>query len=110
MMDLDKDNYPDKYVKAIKKMDILMDIDIPLEVNILEIIARAEEIKADKRKEKLELFGFILLAISILLIVTAVIINLNPRLILTIEIIIYILMPFILIPISKHLKAKEGLQ
>ncbi|MFL0269711.1 hypothetical protein [Candidatus Clostridium radicumherbarum] len=110
MMDLEKVNYPDKYEKSIEKMDILMDFDIPIEVNILEIIEKAEAIKEDKRKVKLELFGFILLCLCILLIVTAVAINLNPRLILVIEVIIYILMPFILIPISKHLKAKEGLQ
>lgn len=110
MMDLEKVNYPDNYEKVIKKMDILMDYDTPIEVNILEIIEKAEAIKEDKRKVKLELFSFILLCLSILLIVTAIAINLNPRLILVIEVIIYILLPFILIPISKYLKAKEGLQ
>ncbi|MFL0246830.1 hypothetical protein [Candidatus Clostridium stratigraminis] len=109
-MDFGKGDYPDKYKKALKKMDILMDFDVPIEVNILEVIAKAEAIKEDKRKVKLEILGFISLCLSILLTVTVVAINLNPRLILVIEIIIYILMPFILIPISKHLKAKEGLQ
>lgn len=108
MMDFDENVESNKIEESLKKMDLIKDLDFPIEINILEIITKAEEIKEDKRKVKFELLGFISMCIVILLTVFAAAISTNPKIILYIEIIIYVFMPFVLIPITKYIKVKEG--
>ncbi|MCM0648332.1 hypothetical protein NBE98_08085 [Clostridium swellfunianum] len=94
------DAYKTKIEDSLSKMNLLEDFDFPLEVNILEIVAKGQEIR-DKRKVKFELVGFISACLLIILSLLIIAINTNPAIYLYIYGAVSLLMPFVIIPIAK---------
>ena len=91
--------YKEKLNTSLEKMNIINDSECDLDINILEIINMAEEIKLRKRN-KLETFSFVALSLLILLAGVFLVLSFNIKYLVYIEIIITSLFPFLLIPLA----------
>jgi hypothetical protein len=91
--------------KSLAKMDIIEDLDFPLDINILEIISKGEEVK-DKRKVKFELAGFIAVCFLIISTLTALLISTNPKIYLYAYAAVSAVLPLIVIPIARNAKGE----
>jgi hypothetical protein len=89
--------------KSLIKMDVIKDLDFSLNINILDIISKGEEIK-DKRKIKFQLSGFIAVCILIISTLITVLISTSPKIYLYVYAVISLLLPLILIPIARDTK------
>lgn len=89
------------------KMDLISDMNFNLDISIMDIINQAEEIN-NKKKSKLEMVMFILVASMIFCAFGTVAIFLDIKYIIYFQIIMMTLAPFILIPISKSVLTKGG--
>lgn len=95
--------FKEKLEKVSEKMDMLEDLDFPMDINILGIINTAEAIK-DKKKLRLESFAFIGVCLVIISAVVLLSLSVNVRIILYAEAVISILLPLTLIPIAQKIK------
>lgn len=93
--------------KAIDRIDKLNDIDFDIDINISEIILKAEQVK-NKRKDIREFVLFLLVSLSLILAVSILILNGFNKIILYIEIILLVISPYIIIPAAIISKAKEA--
>lgn len=91
--------------KSLVKMNVIEDLDFPLDINILEIISKGEEVK-DKRKVKYELAGFIAVCFLIVSTLAAVLISTNPKIYLYAYAAISAVLPLIVIPIARNAKGE----
>jgi hypothetical protein len=99
------DSFKTSMKKSLAKMNIIEDLDFPLDINILEIISKGEEVK-DKRKVKIELAGFIAVCFLIVSTLAALLINTNPKIYLYAYAAISALLPLIVIPIARNTKGE----
>jgi len=98
----------EEYLKSSKKkMDLINDLDFSIDINIMEIIQRAENISCGKKNRK-EIIGFIFLAFGILLSITIIALYIDVKYILYLQIGMITFAPFALIPISKFIITKGG--
>jgi hypothetical protein len=95
------DDFTYKIKKALDKMDSIEDLDFSIDVNILEIISKGEQIR-ENRNIKLEVCGFIGICLLILVTSVALIVYINPKIFIYFQIIFSTLIPLILIPFSKN--------
>jgi hypothetical protein len=96
-----------KMEASLEKMDILEDLDFSMDINTLEIIAKAENI-VTKKKMRTESFIFILVCIVIISVFAFLAINVDIRIVIAIEVIISTVLPLTIIPIARTAKAKGG--
>lgn len=93
----------EKLEKSLEKMDVLEDLDFPMDINILGIINTAEEIK-DKKKLRLEGFAFISVCFVIITAVVLLSLSIDVKIIIYAEGVISVLLPLTLIPIAQKVK------
>jgi hypothetical protein len=99
------DSFKASMKKSLAKMDAIEDLDFPLDINILEIISKGEEVK-DKRKVKVELAGFISVCFFIVSTLATLLISTNPKIYLYAYAAISVLLPLIVIPIARNAKGE----
>jgi len=95
--------FKEKLEKVSEKMDMLEDLDFPMDINILGIINTAEEIK-DKRKLRLESFAFLGVCLVIMSAVVLLSLSVDVKIILYAEAVISVFLPLTLIPIARKVK------
>lgn len=93
--------------KSKVKMDLIHDLDLSMDVNIMEIIQKAENINCSK-KNRWEIIGFIFLAIGILSSSAFIALYIDIKYIIYFQIGMISFAPFALIPISKFIITKGG--
>lgn len=92
-------------IAASEKLDFLEFEDLPIPGDLFNIIGAAEEIKESKVK-RVEVFYFVLAALGIILPVAGAGIYFGIRILLYIQIILYINLPLIIIPLITNRKMK----
>jgi hypothetical protein len=97
--------YKNKLEASLEKMDIINDRECDLDINILEIVNMADEIKLRKRN-KVENLAFIALSLLILLTGVFLVLSFNIKYLVYIEIVITSLFPFLLISLAIYSKAR----
>jgi hypothetical protein len=100
-----EDNFADDMENTLAKMNVIKDLDYPLDINILEIIAKAEVIR-DRRKFKFEAAGFILVCLITASILGTLLFHTGPKIYLYIQAAISAVMPLIVIPIAINCKSR----
>lgn len=111
--DLNKDNlsevenFEKKLKRSGEKMDSISDMDFNLDINMMDIIIKAEEINY-KKKSKRETVYFILAALGILSILAVTTVFLEVRHILYLQIGFVVVAPLIIIPIVRAALKREG--
>lgn len=100
-----KQAFEDKLNSSLSKMDKLDEMDFDLDVNILSIINKADEIKENKTS-KLEVVKFLSVCISIILISALLVFKFGTELIIYAEILFSFILPLSLIPFWRFAKAK----
>lgn len=93
--------------KSKIKMDLIQDIDLSMDINIMEIIQKAENINYIK-KNRWEIIGFIFLAIGILSSIAFIALYIDIKYTIYFQIGMVTFAPFALIPISKFIITKGG--
>jgi hypothetical protein len=97
--------YKNKLEASLEKMDIINERECDLDINILEIVNMADEIKLRKRN-KVENLAFIALSLLILLTGVFLVLSFNIKYLVYIEIVITSLFPFLLISLAIYSKAR----
>lgn len=97
--------YKNKLDASLIKMNILNENKCDLDINILEIINMAEEIKLKKRN-KMETISFISLSLLILLVGLSLALSVNIKYLIYLEIIISSILPFLLILLAIYSKSR----
>lgn len=92
--------------ESLDKMKAIDDIDCKMDIDILDIIEKAEVMK-DKKKKTIENTLFIVVSLSIFAIFALAAVLEGTKFIVIYQLVIVTLMPFVLIPISIS-KVKEG--
>lgn len=100
-------NFDRKTEEVLVKMDLIKDMDFPMDINLIEIIAKGEEIKEDKRRIKFELLGFVSMCLFIITGVAMLIISTNPRIFIYLQAALVVLLPLVVIPIASKSSSKE---
>lgn len=91
---------------ALDKMDTLNNMDYDLDVNILEILSKADDISA-KRSERKEFILFAFLSTLIMSLALTIILTGHGNILLIFQVVISIVMPLLIIPLSLIAKSKE---
>ena len=99
------DRFREKLEKSLEKMDSIEALDFNLDINILDIITKAETIK-HKKKLRFESIAFISLCLLIISFFIFLALNVNLKFILFFEVLVSILLPLALIPIAKSAKTR----
>lgn len=94
------DAFKTKIEDSLSRMDVLNDFDLPLDINILEIVAKGEEIR-DRKKMKFELISFISVCLLIVSSLFKIAVNTNPAIYLYVYAALSLLLPLVIIPIAK---------
>lgn len=89
------------------KMDLIHDLDLSMDINIMEIIQKAENINYIK-KNRWEIIGFIFLAMGILSSIAFIALYIDIKYTIYFQIGMVTFAPFALIPISKFIITKGG--
>lgn len=97
----------DEINEAMKKVDLINEIDFNMNVSIPEIINKAEYIRK-RKKDRIEFILFLILILSIMVIVSYVSVLGFGKIFLYIEIILLILLPYSIIPAAIFKKVKEA--
>ncbi len=90
---------------ALAKMEVIKDLDFPLDINLLDIIAKGENIKK-KRKIKIEAAGFIVVCLLITSILGVLILNTDLKVYLYIQAALSAVLPLSVIPIAKNYRGE----
>lgn len=107
-IDIQDKDMQQKLASSLGKMDAIKDIDFDIDVNIMETINSAQEIKHNKKALN-EALGFGILCVSLLLTISFIVLKFKLFIqIFYAEIIIFTLMPFIIIPFAAYARMKEG--
>lgn len=97
--------FNDKFHISLNKMDLIKDLDFELNINIMDIIERAEETKS-QNKFRYELLGFIAACTLILTFLIIFIFSINLKILIYSELILSLLLPLSVIPFSRNAKVK----
>ncbi|KOA20626.1 hypothetical protein CLHOM_07680 [Clostridium homopropionicum DSM 5847] len=93
--------------RSKEKMDLIHDLDFSMDINVMEIIQKADAINCSK-KNRWEIIGFIFLALGILLSIAIIALYIDVKYILYFQLVMITFAPFALIPISKFIITKGG--
>lgn len=97
-----------KLASSLDKMNAIKDMDFDIDVNIMKTIVSAQEI-SNKKRVFIETLGFGALCISLLLTVGFIVFKFNLfTQVVYAELLIFIIMPFVIIPFAKYARMKEG--
>jgi hypothetical protein len=86
---------------ALEKMDLADNIDFSINIDTLKIIEQAAQIQT-KRNSFKENVCFIITSILILSVVSVVFINIGIKFLIYFQVLLFFIMPWSLIPLSKH--------
>ncbi len=97
--------FDEKLHNSLEKMDIIDSLDFPIDINTLEIINKAEAIKA-KNKLRREYLIFISVCLVIISSFIFLAFNVDIKIIIYAEVAISVFLPLTLIPIAAKVKTK----
>jgi|GEM_PF-1162961 hypothetical protein len=98
---VDTAGFESKMDGALEKMDLADNIDFNINIDTLKIIEQASQIQA-KRNSFKENVCFIITSILILSVFSVVFINIGIKFLIYFQLILFFIMPWSLIPLSKH--------
>jgi hypothetical protein len=98
-----------KLHKSLKKMDILNNVNFEPDINIMDIISKAEALK-EKDNNLREIVSFLTLCSLLMGAVFIVAFTLSSKVIIYTEVLISVLFPIIFIPVAIKIHMKEKLK